>query len=307
MRRPEPVGVRPVGLDAATLACLVLPPVFWAGNAIVGRFAAGLIAPMALNAMRWLLAGLLLAPFVWRDLQPHAHVLRREWPLIAALGVFGIGTYNALQYLALTTSTATNVTLIAASMPIFALAFGALFFGERLDGRRVLGAASSIVGVVIVLTHGEFGRLVTLTFVPGDLFMLAAAALWSVYTWVLRVRRPPLPAMVLLFAQIALGSVFCVACALVEGLLIGTPSHFDTPRAWWILAYVAVFPSLAGYLMWDRGVGRAGAALPIFFANLTPVFTAVLSALLLAEPPQGYHVAGLILILLGIVLARRPT
>ncbi len=292
-------------LDAQTLAFLVLPPLLWAGNAIVGRFAAGLIAPMALNATRWVLAGLLLAPFVWRDLRPHADVLRREWLLTAGLGICGIGTYNALQYLALTTSTPNNVTLIAASTPIFALALGAMFFGERLDGRRMLGAVSSIVGVVIVLTHGEFARLLTLAFVPGDLFMLVAAALWSVYTWVLRVRRPPLPAMVLLFAQIVLGSIFCIACALVEGLLIGTPSHFDAPRVWWILAYVAVLPSLAGYLMWDRGVARVGAALPIFFANLTPVFAAVLSALLLAERPQGYHVVGLILILLGIVLARR--
>jgi len=296
---------RQARFDATTLSLLVLPPLFWAGNAVVGRYAAGLIAPMALNALRWLLAGLVLLPFVWRDLRPHVAVLRREWVLIAILGICGMGTYNALQYLALTTSTAPNVTLIAASAPIFALALGAAFFGERIDRRRLLGAALSIAGVLLVMVHGDLARLLTLGFVPGDLFMLLASALWSVYTWLLRTRRPPLPATVLLFAQIVLGSVFCVACALVEWLVFGKVSHLATPQAAWVLAYVAVFPSVLGYLMWDRGVARAGATLPIFFANLAPVFAAVLSALLLAEWPQWYHGAGLVLILVGIHLAGR--
>ena len=295
-----------VALDPVTLACLVLPPLFWAGNAVVGRYASGLIAPMALNAMRWLGAGLLLLPFVWRDLRPHAAILRREWPLLTILGICGMGTYNAFQYLALTTSTATNVTLLTASAPIFALIVGAAFFGDRIDGRRWAGAAISIVGVGLVMVHGDLDRLRTLTFVPGDLFMLLAAALWSVYTWLLRRRRPPLPPAVLLFAQIALGLPFCLACALVEWRVFGKVSLLDGPDAGWVLAYVAVLPSLVGYLMWDRGVSRSGATLPIFFANLTPVFGALLSAALLAEWPRWYHAAGLVLILAGIVFARRP-
>lgn len=296
---------RPARFDATTLSLLVLPPLFWAGNAVVGRYAAGLIAPMALNALRWFLAGVVLFPFVWRDLRPHAAVLRQSWVTIAVLGICGMGTYNALQYLALTTSTAPNVTLIAASAPIFALGIGALFFGERLDRRRVFGAAVSIAGVLLVLIHGDPSRLLSLSFVPGDLFMLMASALWSVYTWLLRTRRPPLPATILLFAQTVLGSVFCIACALVEWLVFGKVSHLGTPQAAWVMAYVAVLPSVVGYLMWDRGVARAGATLPIFFANLAPVFAAVLSALLLAEWPQWYHAVGLMLILLGIRFAGR--
>jgi len=122
------------------LALLVLPPLFWAGNAIVGRLAVGLIAPMALNASRWLLAGLVLLPFVWRPMLAHRAAIRRDWLVITILSICGMVSYNALQYLALTTSTPTNVTLIAASGPVFTLALGALFFGERLDLRRVGGA-----------------------------------------------------------------------------------------------------------------------------------------------------------------------
>ena len=292
-------------LDPLTFALLLLPPLFWAGNAIVGRMAAGLVAPMALNALRWFFAGCVLLPFVWRALLRHRAAVVADWKIIATLGVLGVGTYNALQYLALTTSTANNVTLIAASAPIFTLAFGALFFGEALDRRRVAGAALSIAGVAIVLLHGDIARLRTLSFVPGDLLMLVGAASWSLYTWLLRVRRPDLPPTILLFAQIAFGMPFTIACALVERFAFGVGSRVDEPAAWGIVAYAALMPSIAGYLLWDRGVARAGATLPVFFANTTPVFAAVMSALILVEWPQWYHAAALALIVVGIRLARR--
>lgn len=292
-------------LDASTLTLLILPPLFWAGNAIVGRLAVGTIAPMALNALRWFLASLILLPFAWRGVVAHRALLMREWRVIAALGALGVGSYNALQYLALTTSTPNNVTLIAASTPVFTLLFGALCFDEQVGARRSFGALVSIVGVLLVLVRGDATRLITLSFVPGDLFMLAAAVVWSIYTWVLKTRRPDVPLTTLLFAQMAAGLLLALPCAAIEAAFFDAPSHFDTSRAWLVLAYVSVLPSLVAYFCWDRGVSRAGATLPVFFANLTPVFAAVLSALLLGEWPQWYHAAGLLLILAGIRLAGR--
>ncbi len=292
-------------LDASTLTLLILPPLFWAGNAIVGRLAVGPIAPMALNALRWFLASLILLPFAWRGVVAHRALLMREWRVIAALGALGVGSYNALQYLALTTSTPNNVTLIAASTPVFTLLFGALCFDEQVGARRSFGALVSIVGVLLVLVRGDATRLITLSFVPGDLFMLAAAVVWSIYTWVLKTRRPDVPLTTLLFAQMAAGLLLALPCAAIEAAFFDAPSHFDTSRAWLVLAYVSVLPSLVAYFCWDRGVSRAGATLPVFFANLTPVFAAVLSALLLGEWPQWYHAAGLLLILAGIRLAGR--
>ena len=259
---------------------------------------------MALNALRWIVAGLVVLPFVAREVVANRAVIVREWKVIAALGVFGMGSYNALQYLALTTSTANNVTLIAASAPVFSLAIGALAFGQRVTPRAVIGACVSIAGVLLVLVRGDPARLASLDFVAGDLFMLGAAATWSLYTWLLRAKRPALSPAVLLFAQILLGSVFCIGCALVERIGFGIESHLDDHRTWLVLAYVGILPSIVGYVMWDRGVARVGATVPIFFANLAPVFAALLSALLLHEWPQWYHGAGLALILVGIVLAR---
>ena len=301
---------RPHRLDATTLVLLVLPPLFWAGNAIVGRMAVGTIAPFALNALRWTLAGLILLPFAWRGLIAHRAAITREWRTIAGLSVLGVSAYNALQYLALTTSSPINVTLISASAPVFILAIGALLYGERVKRPQVAGALVSIVGVTMVIARGRPGNLANLELVPGDLFMLAAAATWSLYTWILKKHRPDVPQAPLLFVQIVFGTLLLLPPVLVEALVLHVPTHVDTPRAWAVLAYVAVFPSLVAYFCWDRGVAQAGAALPVFFANLTPVFAALLSALLLGELPQWYHGLGLVLILAGIRLAgraRRPT
>ena len=134
---------------------MTLPPLLWAGNAVVGRLMVGHVPPLALNALRWLIAALLLAPLatrVWRD----AAAIRQSWVYLLALGTLGVGSFNALQYLALETSTPLNVTLINASMPLWMLAVGALGYGERPAPRQLLGAALSLLGVATVVSRGAW-------------------------------------------------------------------------------------------------------------------------------------------------------
>ncbi|MBA2674181.1 DMT family transporter, partial [Ramlibacter sp.] len=133
-------------LTPATAALLTVPPLLWAGNAVVGRLVNGLVPPITLNFLRWALAFLLLLPFAAQVLRPGS-ALWTHWRRYTLLGLLGVGCYNALQYLALTTSTPLNVTLVAASVPVWMLALGALFFGQRVSGRQVVGALMSIVGV----------------------------------------------------------------------------------------------------------------------------------------------------------------
>lgn len=291
-------------IDATAVALLTAAPLFWAGNAVVGRIAAGTIAPMALNALRWSAAAIVLLPFVWGGLRSHREVLLERWRSLVVLGILGTGSYNAFQYLALTTSTATNVTLIGASTPAFGLVLGALAFGEGPNRRGIAGAALSLLGVAVVLAHGDAMRLATMSVVPGDLFMVCGAVVWSLYTWLLRRHRPPVPGTVLLFAQIVPGLAFAAICAIVEWQVLHVPTHLDVERAWWILAYVAILPSIVAYACWDAGVRRSGAPFAMMFLNLSPVFAAVMSAALLAEWPQWYHGLGLALIVAGIALGR---
>ena len=168
-------------LTPATALLLTLPPLLWAGNAVVGRMVAPLVPPLALNFLRWALAFLFLLPFAWP-------LLRRGSPLwtgmrrYAVLGLLGVGCYNALQYLAVKTSTPINVTLVASSIPVFMLALGAAFFGQRVTRRQVAGALLSIAGVLVVLSQGELAHLAQVRFVIGDVYMLVATALWALYS-----------------------------------------------------------------------------------------------------------------------------
>ena len=130
------------GMKARAAFLMTLPPLMWAGNAVVGRLLVGHVPPLTLNFMRWALAALLLAPLGWPALRSAARH-SRGLALPAGHRLLGVGAYNALQYLALTTSTPLNVTLIAASSPLWMLAVGALAFGQRVTPRQIAGALSS--------------------------------------------------------------------------------------------------------------------------------------------------------------------
>jgi drug/metabolite transporter (DMT)-like permease len=292
-------------LTASTAVLLLLPPLLWAGNAVVGRALVGQFPPLALSFARWALALVLLAPFALGAVRAHRAAIRTHLPLLAWTALLGVGCYNSLQYLALQTSTAVNATLIGASGPIMTLLVGAIWFGIAVGRHQWFGAALSIVGVLWVIARGEPVNLLRLQFDAGDLIMLVATFTWSVYTWLLRTRRPPLPLSAFLFVQIALGAAMILPFALVEYALTGATAA-PTARNAAALLYVALLPSLVAYYCWDRGVARAGAVLPMYFVNLTPIFAGVLSWVVLGEAVGWYHLAGGALILSGIHLAARP-
>jgi drug/metabolite transporter (DMT)-like permease len=287
-----------------TLFLLTFPPLSWAGNAIVGHIAAGAVPPITLNFLRWLIAALLLTPLAWRGVVEHRAALRRHAGLITVLGMLSIASYNALQYLALTTSTPINVTLIGASMPLFLLLVGVTFFREPVRRQHVVGALLCLVGVSFVLVRGDLARLAQLDFVSGDLYMLAATVAWSGYTWMLRKNRPTLPLTVFLYAQIIAGVVVSVPFVSWELGVAGEQIAWGWKTVG-ILMYVATVPSLLAYFAWDRAIASAGAQLPVFFVTLTPAFAAMLSTLLLGELPYWYHGVGLAAILVGIWIAQR--
>jgi len=291
---------------------LTLPPLLWAGNAVVGRSVGPLVPPLLLNAMRWSLALALLvliarpARALLQDLAP----LRRRWRYFALAGVLGMGCYNALQYQALHSATALNVTLIAASLPVWMLSIGALFYRVWPTRRQLAGALLSVTGVALVISRGDPERLARIEFVHGDLLMLLAVLSWAFYSWLLA--RPPAhmqggqrPAWdwaALLTAQMLFGLAFSWGSAGVEQAAGAAPVQWGWPLAA-ALAYVAIGPSLIAYRCWGLGVAQAGPALAAFFANLTPVFAALMSAALLGEWPAWFHGAAFALIVAGIAVS----
>ena len=293
-------------LSPSTLLFLVLPPLLWASNAIVGRLAAGAIPPITLNFLRWVVAILVLLPFVWRRLRQDWPLARRAWVVLAATGFLSTTTYNALQYFALTTSSPINVALITASGPIFTLLMGWLFFQATISRAATLGAVVSLIGVTWVLLRGELLNATRIDFVSGDLFMLLAIALWSLYTWLLRGRPAEMSGYSVLTMQMAWGLLFAVPMVLAEWFLGGYSAIAWSPKIYSMILFVALGPALLAYLCYQQAVLRTGSQLPMFFLNLTPVFAALMAVVLLGEFPERYHVVGLGLIVAGIVLAN-PT
>jgi drug/metabolite transporter (DMT)-like permease len=292
-------------LTPSTAALLLLPPLFWAGNAVVGRALVGHFPPLALSFWRWAIAFVILLPFAWRGIRAHRDIIRAHWTTIAIVSFLGVGCYNSLQYLALQTSTAVNATLISASGPVAGLLIGAAFFGARVRPRQWTGAVLSIAGVLWVIARGDVANLLRLHLALGDLIMLVATALWALYTWLLRQRRPPLPLLTFLTVQIGLGAAMVLPFWLIEAVVLGARPE-PTAANLAALAYVVLLPSIVAYFCWDQGVARAGAVLPMYFVNLTPVFAALLGTFFLAEPIGLFHLIGGGLILLGIHLANRP-
>ena len=294
-------------LTSSTALMLVIPPLLWAGNAVVGRSIHELVPPITLNFLRWTLALLFLLPLAGSIYRPGsglwAHRGRLAW-----LGLLGIGLYNALQYLALQSSTPINVTLVAASMPVWMLLIGWMFFGATVSPKQIGGSILSILGVLLVLCRGEWRQLLAMRLVAGDIFMILATIAWSIYSWLLALPKGPEELRshwaTFLLAQITYGVVWSGVFAAGEWVV-------TAPRIFWswtlvvALLYVATGPAIIAFRCWGLGVQRVGPNIAAFFSNLTPLFAALMSLAFLGEMPHLYHGIAFSLIVGGIVLSSR--
>ena len=291
----------------STAMLLTVPPLLWAGNAIVGRMVRDAVPPMTLNVLRWSIALLVLLPLGRAALRPGSTVLS-NWRRYSMLGLLGVGLYNSLQYLALQSSTPINVTLVAAGLPVWMLLVGRLFYKAPVKPRQILGALLSIAGVLVVLCRGELQQLAALRLVQGDLYMILATIAWSFYSWMLMQQRD-LPALradwaAFLLAQVGYGVLWSAALSGVEWAVKDVGVAWSWPLAAALL-YVAIGPAILAMRCWGAGLQKAGPTLGSFFINLTPLFTALLSSAFLGEAPHLYHALAFGLIVGGIAVSAR--
>lgn len=282
---------------------LVLPPLFWAGNAVLARGVAELIPPVALSFWRWTIALGLLLPFTWR-------LTRRDWPeirsggkILLLLGLLGIASFNTLLYAAAHSTTALNISLTQSVMPAVIVLISFALFGERVRYDQLLAVILCVLGAAYIVTHGDWQRLQSLHFVDGDLLMLLAIILYALYSVLLR-KRPQIHPLSLLTVTFAIGVVtllplYCWELQRTPPLRLNWPIVFS-------LLYLGTCPSILAYLCWNRGVELLGANRAGLFINLIPLFAALMAVLFLGERFQAYHLSGILLIFAGLVLFNRP-
>lgn len=282
---------------------LTLTPLFWAGNWIVGRGLAPDIPPMAMTFFRWFFALLLLAPFAWPHLRREWPIVRRHWKPMLLLGAIGVGTHNALAYLGLNYTTATNGVILNSFIPVMIITLSWIFLRERLTTPQLLGVAVSLAGVLTILSGGSLAALIAFRLNGGDLLLILSMAMWSIYTICLRWRPPGLHMLTFLFALMVVGDLAVLPLFAVE---YAYGRHMAiTAQNIAALVAVALFSSVLAYIFWNRGVELVGASVAGLFLHLMPVFGVALAWIFLDERLAPFHIAGIALILAGIFVTSR--
>lgn len=288
----------PTGASRAYVA-LAAVMLLWAGNSIVGRAVRDDIAPFTLALVRWTGALLILLPFAWRHLRDDAVALRAAWRVVLALGLIGIAAFNALLYAGLHHTTASNGLLLQAAIPALVLVFDRVAFGVRPGLATVAGVTLSTLGVVVIVTRADPAVLRHFDFGRGDVMILIAVTAWAVYTTLLRL-RPAVHPLSLIAATFAIGVLAMLPLAMIEIARVGLPAL--TPTTIGAFAYVAIFPSLIAYQLYNTAVAHVGPARAGQAITLMPLFGALLAVGLLGETLHGYHAVGMGLILAGILV-----
>lgn len=290
-------------LLSPALLLLGLPPLFWAGNFIVGRAMRDSVPPMTLSLWRWVIAMIVILPFAWK-------YLKRDWPfyrqnpwLVARLSVAGVVCFTSLTYVGLRDTSAANALLLNSCIPVLIALLGAVFYGQRLRGLQNLGLLLSCAGVLAIISHGEWRALASLSFSQGDLIVFCAMVSFAFYTLWLRSVPASVDRIGLMAAQIAVAFIALVPLWLTE-LYRGMAAQWTTASIL-ALPYLGIFPSVLAYLFFNIGVARFGAAQAGLCIHLIPVFGAILAVAFLGESLYPYHAVGMAGILLGIYLAVR--
>lgn len=281
---------------------MMLPPLFWAGNAVVGRAVAGEVPPFGLAFWRWTVGSLIVLPFAWKHLRHDLPVLLAEWKMVLVLATLGIGCFNSFQYLALNSTTALNVVMIQTVMPVLIVLMSFAFFGERVRPRQGVGIVVSLVGAGVLIAQGDPQVLTHLQLNVGDLWMLLGVVIYGAYTTLLG-RRPRVHGLSFVVVTFTIGAVELLPVYLWETATI-RPVH-PTLVTFGAVAYVALFPSIVAYLCYNRAALLLGPNTLGLTIHLIPVFGSILAVLFLGEQPHLYHLAGIGLIAAGIVLATR--
>jgi drug/metabolite transporter (DMT)-like permease len=274
----------------------------WAGNAVVGRLAAGHIPPVTLSFLRWALAFLIILPFAWKHLVRDWSAIRGRLGTMIVLSVTGIGVFNTLQYWALEHTQALNTLLLQSAGPLFVAVWSLILLGVRLTLAQAGGIVLSLTGVLVILLHGDLTTLKNIEFNKGDIIFTVALVMFGLYS-VLSLKRPQIHALSLIGFTFGCGAA-CLIPLLIWEVFSRPAMELNTNNLLSLL-YVALFPSIVAYLCFNRGVQLIGANRAAPFFHLVPVFGTAMAIAFLGERPQAFHVIGFALVLTGVFVASR--
>lgn len=273
---------------------LSLCNLFWAGNYVFGQFVVGEMTPLALTFLRWLFSTVLLLIIATYMEKPEWREVVKSWQMLLAMAISGIVAYNMILYTALTYTSSVNASVVSALNPALLVVFSSLLLREKLSMIQAAGILVSFSGVIVIITQGSIGRLLQLQVNKGDLLMLAAITVWTVYS-ILGKRLTKVPPITATASSAFLATLILAPFALYQGISF----HNVSDLALVGVLYIVLFPSVASFIFWNLGVREIGAGKAGIFLNLIPVFTALIS-LALGEAVTLVQLTGGALVFLGV-------
>ena len=285
---------------------LVLAALFWSGNFIVGKFATLFqIPPLSLNAYRWISVWLILAPFTYKEIYNNLTYIKKNWLVISFMGVITISTFNSVVYFALNYTQVINAVLVLAAIPAATMFFSSFMNIERANIFQLLGLLLSIIGIGSIISYGDIQKIISLSFNKGDLWMLVCVITWALYSTLLKKYKFKFSQFSLIQLMVSAGILFLIPQIFYEKS-IGLEVYFNK-SFFLILFYVVVFPAIAAYYCWQKGIEIIGPNRASMFIQLMPLFSAVMAIIIFKEKFELYHFVGTAFIVSGIYLSNKKT
>ena len=293
-----------ISKDKKAYLFLILTTLFWAGNFIVGQQASRFdIPPFTLNFYRWTFAWLILAPFTIKEIIEKKDHIRENIKLIIILGITSITIFNSIVYYSLNFTQVISGVLMISTIPVMIIVFCWLLKIEKSIIYQILGVIFSLSGVIVIITKADLVILLNLNFNKGDLWMVVAMFSWAMYSALLRKKKLEISQLSLLQIIISAGLVFLFPAYLIE-LSLGHKATIHLPFIL-ILTYVVLFPGLASFIFWIKGISIIGSNRAGIFLHLIPIFSTIMAIIILKEKFMFYHLIGALLIITGIILSSR--
>ena len=283
---------------------LVLATFCWSGNFIVGKFATVYeIPPLTLNVFRWISVWFILIPFTYKEIFKNLSYIKKNWLVISFMGVITISTFNSVVYFALNYTQVINAVLMLSAIPAATIVLSSLMKIEKTNIFQLLGLVLSIIGIGSIISNGDIQKIISLDFNKGDMWMLVCVITWSLYSTLLKKNNFKFSQFTLIQLMVSVGILFLIPQFFYEksiGLELNLDKNFFL-----ILIYVAIFPAIAAYYFWQKGVEIIGPNRASMFIQLMPLFSAVMAIIIFKEKFELYHFVGAIFILSGIYLSNR--
>ena len=283
---------------------LLLTVTFWAGNFIVGKFASFYeVPPFSLNFYRWFFAWLILAPFTIPEIIKKKEYIINNYKLFIILGITSITIFNSIVYYSLNFTQVISGVLMISTIPVMIMFFSSILKIEKTNTFQIIGVVLSFVGVIIIITKANFEILKNLDFNKGDITMVVAMFSWALYSTLLKRQKYELSQISLLQVVISFGLIFLIPVYFIE-YKIGFRINLDQPFIL-ILSYVVLFPGLASFILWIKGISLIGANRSGVFLHLMPILSAIMAMIFFNEKFMFYHMLGACFIITGILLSNR--